>query len=400
MKRTLIVAVALGAVAASHADSESLMGAVTNGTFKGTVGSYMEFVDDSRSDKDFSWGTGYFDVHAESDRFMKTKAGIGLVGHTPLWRESDDGIDHYKVDIEKRFGVSELFLDFGLTEKSKTSLVMGRWTTKGTHIDDSHAQGLYVQAKEWSSFSLLAGAFNSFAELDYDDGEDYGRINHAQDLGDNKAYGSDALDWAFFVEGSGSLGDMKVNPFLYVHDGYASVYGMDTKTEFKMNDTTKAGLRLDGYMVSAASGSNSDDAWAGTIAPFVKSGPFDATVGYIAMSGESSGKLDLTKPAWFRDYLPISDQVVPFNNQRAMQKLGSVYGKIKFTHGRFWTHFLVASSEYEASNLGTGSSELECQFGYDLGRGFDINLRLFDCEFEGAGAKDYQKAELVAKYSF
>ncbi|MBN2704505.1 MAG: OprD family outer membrane porin [Pontiellaceae bacterium] len=396
MNRRIILAAALTAGCAGAAHAQDLAGMVTNGTFKGTIGTYIE-ANDFANGRDFSWGTGYIDLKAESGRYLRTKFGISVVGHTPLWEESSNGKNYYKVDIEKRFGVSELYTDVLLTDK--TALRVGRWANSGTHIDDSHSEGLYVESKEWKNLSVKAGAFRRFAELDYDDGEDFGRVNGAQKLSN---LSSDAGDWAFFAEFGTKLQNSKLNPYLYVHPGYAQVYGLDTKTEWETGDESAAGIRLDGYQVFADNETGMNDAWAMTLAPYYTAGPMEFTVGYIAMSGDAQGANDMTKPAWFRDYLPINDQVVPFNNTGAMQGIDSVYGKIKYTQGAFWTHFLAASHNYENSSIGTGSTELELQFGYNLGNGMDVNLRLFDCEFEGTGgsAVDYQKVELVAKYSF
>lgn len=386
------------------AESESLKAAVTNGTFKGTVGTYMEYRDFAAEDRDFGWGTGYVYLKAESDWYMRTRLGVSFLGHTPLWRdaENDNETGPYKADIEERWGIPEIYLDFGLTDENKTMLRVGRWSNKGTHIDDSHSEGFYLSSKEWDNVSFTVGGFRRFAELDYDDGEDFGRQNDSQFLGDNSSFGPDADAWAFFVEADVDAGVATLSPYVYTHNGYASVFGLDTVTSVEVDEDTEVGLRVDGYFVQADSATGFDDGWAATAAPFVAVGPFDVSVGYIAMSGEGGGTQNLNKPRWFKDYLAASDQLLPFNNNGAMQGLDSVYGKVKFTHGAFWTHFVVADHSYNSSSIGTDSRELELQFGYDLGNGMDVNLRLMDCEFEGTGASavDYQKAEMRARYRF
>lgn len=379
--------------------AEDWTGAITNGTFKGTIGSYME-AKDFANGRDWSWGTGYIDLKAESGRLMRTKLGLSVVGHTPLWEDSSNGKDYYKTDIEKRFGVAELYADVLLTDK--TALRAGRWSNSGTHIDDSDSEGFYVESKEWDNLSIKAGGFRRYAELDYDDGEDFGRKNGAQKLSNSSVFGPDAKSWALFAELHSQVQATKLTPYVYIHPGYAQVYGLDTKTEWALKDASKTGIRLDGYQVMADDATGMNDAWAMTFSPYYQTGPFTLTAGYVAMSGDDQGANDMTKPAWFKDYLGSSDQLLPFNNTGAMQGLDSVYGKVKYTQGKFWTHFLVASHDYGSSSIGTSSRELELQFGYDLGHGVKLNLRLFDCEFEGAGgsAVDYQKAEFVAKYSF
>ena len=404
MTRTLGIMLTWLLGASAFADSDTLQGAITNGTIKGTVGTYMEYMDYSASRNDYGWGTGYVQLKAESDRYLRTKLGISVIGHQPLWASEVPGEDHYQNDMEKRIGIPELYLDFGLTDESKTTLRIGRWSVKSlTHIDDSHAEGFYLNSKEWENFSFTVGGFRRFAEMDYDDMEDFGRQNSSQFLGSADAFGNDAAAWAFFAEGNADLGALSLNPFVYIHDGYAQVYGLDTDTKVEVAEETSVGLKLKGYTVVADSGSNMNDGWAGMASPYVSTGPFTFSTGYIAMSGEGGGPQEnMNKPRWLRDYLPCTDQLLPFNRGDATQGLDSVYVKLKYKQGPFWTHVCIANHEYNSSSIGTGSTELEWQGAYEFKPGISMNLRLFDCEFEGAGgsAIDYQRAELLCKYTF
>ncbi|MDD3276684.1 MAG: hypothetical protein PHP93_06515, partial [Kiritimatiellales bacterium] len=65
-------------------------------------------------------------------------------------------------------------------------------------------------------------------------------------------------------------------------------------------------------------------------------------------------------------------------------------------------HLAYFDCTCDSSKFGTANSVAEFQVGYNFGHGFDLNLRLFDCEFNGTGADavDYQKAELLARYNF
>lgn len=387
--------------ATAFADSDSLPAAFTNGTLKGTVGTYMEYRDFAAPNRDFGWGTGYFYIKGESDRYYRTKIGVSFLRHVKLWNDEANNKNNYRDDIEELWGIPELYLDIGLTEKSKTSLRVGRWENKGTHIDDAQSEGFYLQSSEWTNFSFRVGGFRKFAELDYDDGEDFGRNNDSQVVGDDATFGSGAASWVFFAEAEAKCGFMELNPYLYVHDGYANVYGLDTDSKWDIGEDSKIGFRMDGYYVQAADSSGMGDGQAGTIAPYITVGPVTVTVGCVRMGGSESNQ-SLNKPAWFADYLEPSDQLIPYSNMASMQDLQSLYAKIKYTKGAFWTHLAYFDCTCDSSKFGTANSVAEFQVGYNFGHGFDLNLRLFDCEFNGTGADavDYQKAELLARYNF
>lgn len=391
----------IGAAAGVFADSDSLPAAFTNGTLKGTVGTYMEYRDFAAPNRDFGWGSGYFYIKGESDRYYRTKVGASFLRHTRLWHDEDNGKDNYREDIEELWGLPELYMDVGLTEGSRTSLRAGRWDNKGTHIDDTQSEGFYLHSAEWTNIFLRAGGFRKFAELDYDDGEDFGRNNDAQVVGDNATFGPDAAPWVFFTEANAKCGFAKLNPYLYIHDGYANVFGLDTDSSMEIGEDAKAGVRVDGYYVQADDAIGMDDGQAGTLAPYLTVGPVTWTVGYIRMGGSESDQ-SLNKPAWFSDYLEPSDQLIPYSNMGSMQDMETAYTKVQYKHDAFWTHLAFFQAAYDSSKYGTGNHVTEFQTGYDFGRGLDMNLRLFHCEFEGSGsdAVDYNKAELLARYNF
>ena len=47
-----------------------------------------------------------------------------------------------------------------------------------------------MSIKEIADLELTVGMMNRFAEIDYDDGEDFGRTNKSQDLDSEGSYGS------------------------------------------------------------------------------------------------------------------------------------------------------------------------------------------------------------------
>ena len=77
--------------------------------------------------------------------------------------------------------------------------------------------------KEIPNLELIAGLIGRFAEIDYDDGEDFGRTNKAQDLDSEDTYGSDSKPYLFFVEDKYKpLDALTFNPYIMYQDGYAS----------------------------------------------------------------------------------------------------------------------------------------------------------------------------------
>ena len=148
--------------------------AFKEGKTKVQIGSYMEAIDKDERDSDKNWGTAYIDLKYETAEWNRLKLGIGFLGHHQLFSDADNGGDPYDSDIETDVAMPELYLKYLFGEDS--SVVVGRYNHKKiSHIDDAQSEGAYIQFKEIDNVELVAGVMRKFAELDYDDGEDFGR---------------------------------------------------------------------------------------------------------------------------------------------------------------------------------------------------------------------------------
>ena len=105
----------------------------------------------------------------------------------------------------------------------------------------------------------------------------------------------------------------------------------------------------------------------------------------------------LNKPTWLRDYFLPVDQLVTYGTTDS----DVVFGKLKLTFGDFWTHFAFTNSDYATTaGRGDGSQEYELQFGYTFIKNLDLNVRLFDVQFDNVDDKDYQKIESRIRFKF
>ncbi|MCK5082154.1 MAG: hypothetical protein KAR07_09955 [Spirochaetes bacterium] len=78
-----------------------------------------------------------------------------------------------------------------------------------------------------------------------------------------------------------------------------------------------------------------------------------------------------------------------------------IFGKLKLTFGDFWTHFAFADSNYATTaGRGDASQEYELQFGYKFPKNVDLNVRLFDVQYDNVDDRDYQKIESRLRFKF
>lgn len=391
----LFLALCLMAANISFAeDAETVADAFKQGTISGAIGSYFEYTNTDADDADFGWATGYLTLKYETLGWKGLKTGARFFAHGELYSDHEDGVtDPFDADVESKYTLPELYLDYGFAGNS--SVRAGRWDhLKITHIDDNQSEGGYVRFKEVEGLDLTAGAMRRFAEIDYDDGEDFGRNNDAQDLSSESAYGPGSGDYLYFFEAKyDGIDILSVNPYVMYQEDYASVYGIDTKIEAEMDDPELTyGGEASYYHVDAEI-AGSGDADNYMLAPFVKIDPVYLSVGYARFDDGNA----LTKPAWLRDYFLPVDQVATY----ATPDSDVVFGKLKLTFGDFWTHFVFADSKYATTaGNGDGSQEYELQFGYTLVRNLDFNVRLFDVQFDNVDDKDYQKIETHICFKF
>ena len=358
---------------------------------KGTIGTYIEATDKDADDSDFSWQTVYLKLKAETQRWNNLMFGAEFIGHGQVFSSSDNDKDYYDKDIETSSALSEVYLDYAFTDS--LTLRAGRWNhCDFTHIDDAQAQGIYLMS-EGEQLSWVVGAFNKFAELDYDDMEDW--TKDSQDLSDDDTYG-DSDDFALFGELTWSPAEvLEVNPYVYHQGDYASVFGMDNTLTVKLNDDVKAGVKLNGYHVDSRV-NGKEDSFNYVVEPFVKVAGVTAALGYADFDGDGEGDDHLNKPKWFRDYLTGFDQ----DKEYGEQNCSVTYGKLAYKAGNFKTHLYYGFYEYGADK-DNEVEELEFQVKYKFAGGWDANIRLFDVNYnDAAGSDDYQKVEARVRFKF
>ena len=376
-------------------EAETIEEAFKNGKVKGTIGSYFEYTDKDAADNDYGWATGYLTLKYETQKWNRLKMGARFFAHGQLYSDHDNGTtDPFESDIESKYTLPELYLNYGFAENS--GVTVGRWNHKKiSHIDDAQSEGAYMAIKEIPGLEFTAGVMTRFAEIDYDDGEDFGRTNDAQDLDSESVYDSNSKPYLFFIESKYKPLDMLTfNPYIMYQDGYAGVYGLDTDIKYKSeySDITYGG-RLDYYYVSAdIAGSGNSANFA--VSPYIETGPFTMTVGFAQFDDGNA----LNKPAWLRDYL-----VGELDQDKSYGRSGCevYFAKVKYKMGKFWTHFAYGDNNYDyTSSKGDGSQECELQFGYKFTKNLDVNLRLFDVQYDNVDGKDYQKVETRTRFKF
>lgn len=390
----LLLAVCLAVVSMSFAqEAGTIESAFKDGKISGTIGSYYEFVNRDADNSDSGWATAYLTLKYETLRWNDLKIGARFFAHGRLYSDHDDVTDPFDVDVESQFTLPELYFNYALTENS--SVTVGRWNhQKVTHLDDAQSEGAYVQIKEMEDLDITIGIIRRFAEIDYDDGEDFGRNNDAQDLDSEDTFGAGSSQYLFFFEGKYDALDMLTfNPYFMVHGDYASVYGIDAKIETDIVDPEIIlGSKVSYYHVDADI-SGSGDANNYMVAPFVKIDPVYLSVGFARFDDGNA----LIKPAWLRDYFLPVDQLITY----ATPDSDIVFGKLKLTFGDFWTHFAFSDSNYATTvDRGDASQEYELQFGYKFPKNVDLNVRLFDVQFDNVDDRDYQKVESRLRFKF
>ena len=366
--------------------------AFKNGFVSGEIGTYIERRDNDGA-ANYGWGTAYATVKYVTDTWNNLEAGIRFFAHGEIYNQSDNGTDYFDSDIEKKVTLPELYLSYGFGESS--NVTAGRFANKGVaHLDDTHSEGAYVQFKEIEDLTLTAGFMRRFAEIDYDDSEDFGRTGDQQDLNSTATYGAKADSVLGFVEAKYKILDaITLNPYYMRQGGYASVLGIDTKAEFELEAVElKYGASLELYQVySDIVGSS--DSFNIMIAPFVGFGPVNFIVGYVDYDEGDS----LNKPAWFNDPLMSdSDQVVGESAAGAE----AIFTKLKLSLGNFWTHVAYVDYGYDMGSNGDGAQEAEWQLGYKFTKSLDAEIRLFDVKYDNVDNKDYKKIEARVRFKF
>jgi len=376
-------------------DISALKDAFTQGKFSGTIGNYTEFVNKKADNSDTAWSTGYLTLKYETLDWNHVKLGARVFAHGKLYDERSDSVSSppYKNDIETQLTLPELYLTYEFLNTS--AVTAGRWNHKKvSHIDDAQSEGAYIRFAEIKNFEMTAGVMRRFAEIDYDDSEDFGRKNDAQDLDSESTYGAGASPYLIFLESQYKPTDLlTINPFYMTQQDYADVIGIDTgiKTEWK-----KHGLKYGGNLIYErvnAEAAGSDNADIVVIQPFVKKGPWELKCSYSKFDDGDA----LNHPGWLADSFNLVDQDNAKNNAGAEV----VESLIKYRWDKVWASYAYATATYAASSSeGDGYSDHEFQIGYQITDSLDVNLRYFIVAFDNIYDKDYNKVETRLRFKF
>jgi hypothetical protein len=379
---------------AASSGSPSFEDSFKKGKLKAELGTYIEATVVDASNKNFGWGTGYIQLNYETLEWNRLKMGVAFLGHNQLWNVSDSGAnqDPYAVDIETRYSMPELYLSARVLDK--TNVVVGRFNhQKISRIDDTQSQGFYIQSKDIPNVEIILGAMEKFAELDYDDGEDFGRTNGAQDLSNEGTYGNGSGDQLFFGSVKVDLGDLvSLKPYVMSQNDYATVYGMDTNINVKLNDVTDVGADVFYYTVNSEGSKLKDSDLNYAVIPYFETGPVKFSLGYVKLDDNGNNK-----PEWLEDYFIDHDQ----KNTYGLTDMEAFVASVKYKiNPAVWVSAAIASCSYDMSSKGDHSVETEFQAGYQLTKAFDLNLRLFDVNYSGVVGSDYQKVEFRGRFKF
>ena len=374
-------------------EAQEFKNAFRDGKFSGEIGSYFEYKDNEASDSNTGWATAYLTFKYETLKWNDLQFGVRFFGHGQLYNETQNSSDPFGADIETEFTLPELYFNYAFGEASNFRI--GHWEHgKVSHIDDNQSEGLYVQYKEIEKLELIAGLMNRFAEIDYDDGEDFGRTNDSQDLDDEPTYGSDSKPNLYFFEARYQPADLiGLNPFFMIQNDYASVFGLETNVKSEWEKyKIKYGANILYENINAEI-AGSGDANVFAIMPFVQKGPVKLDLCYSMFSDGSA----LNKPQWLADINNIVDQ----DNADGMAGAEFFETRIKYSFEKLWLSYAFGIANYDTSaSAGNGFNDNEFQVGYKITDSLDVNVRYFIVSYDDIANKDYNKVETVLKFKF
>lgn len=369
----------------------SIEEAFAQGKVSGAIGSYVEIKDREGGLENFDWTTAYLTLKYETAKYKGLSLGARFFAHSEVSQNSGNGVNYYDVDIEKKYTLPELYLALDYLESSK--VVVGRFDhRKISHIDDSHSEGGYIEFNELDFMDMRLGYMTRFAEIDYDDNEDFGRADAGQDLANGAMYGEDSEPYLLFFEGEMKPCEMlEVKPYIMYQDGYAGVYGLDAKVSKKLEEVT-IGTKM-GIQHVKADLAGFDDATNFSLFPYVKMGGLKAIVGYAKFDDGNA----MNRPYWVAETYSVMDQQLEYGAAGTE----AYFVKVKYALEKVWAHVAIAKKSYDyAVSRGDEVIEYEFQTGYKFTKNFDINLRLFDVQYDKVDGKDYQKLEGRLNFKF
>ena len=382
---------AVAATGAAQA-SDSFHDALTGGKLKGSFGIYFEnFVDQDQSKNADGYANSFLTLKYETAKWNNFQFGVTAHNTRELYDENNDfNSDHESASGTDRTltALAEAYVKYHFNED--THAVLGRFNHKKvTLIDDAQSEGGYIQFNGIDNLKLNAGFMTQFAELDYDDFEDFGRQNGSQDLKTNSA----TDDYMIFVDGTYKINDnASIRPYFYSQGDYASVFGANANVKGKIGDTG-VGARIAAYTVDADEvnvGADMDSDVFG-IFPYVKVAGVKIGVGYAEF-----GK-GLARPFWFKDHLTKFDQDFDYPTT-ATADVEATQATVEFKVAGVKVRYGI--QDWEADDNSVDSREQELLLGYKFTKKFDLSLRFFDVEDKTSTTGDYQKVESRLRYKF
>lgn len=405
---TLLVLCFSASLGLASEKDNSLLGAFENGKFKGQVGLYYEVTDfrqrSAQDSKNESYSNAYLQLKYETAQWNQFQIGAELFAASEITDRDQSSNPAkplgYQQDFEdsKQVSLSELYLKYNFAEKSY--ILIGRYNHKKiTHIDDSHSEGFYLAYNEVKDLKVIAGLMTRFAELDYDDFEDFGQAQDKQDLGDNAAYG-DASPYLVYLDVKYKINDSaSVNPYAYFQNNYAAVYGSDLSLKTEISEELSTGLKSSLYYVDdQRTDQDDEDSLVGHLRPWIAFSDLKLSVGYTHFSQGFS------KPKWFADYLTGFDQVPNYNSSSftAQDSATATFFTAEYKFNDFSLRYGIQQWDNDKNN-GIDTLEQEIIFGYKIIKNTDVALRLLDVDQGSDSAQkgqSYRKIEARLRYKF
>lgn len=386
-------------------DMKEFDDAFANGTFMGMIEFMPVWVDrDNVQNDPYHFGTTAFTLNYKTAMWQGFSAGIETVAHTTVW-DSDDDMRKNELDMGlgtyKSAVLSELYLSYTYDMATAT---VGRWDSKSlshandwnlmgsTHLNGNKAEGANLMLCPYEEVEVLVGAVSKINEADWDnilewvDVEDFGN--------------ADADEWIYFGELKLDVVDgLMVNPYVYLHDDDANIYGVDVLGAYEMEDMT-IGARAHIYNVDDDTDlPGVEDATVWGIVPNLTIDQFDFELGYVQFDDDNANN----QPFWFADYLVwVTDQDRPYGQNDCDVWLG----KAQYNAEEWWVSLAVAVYNWEGFGANDDPSEVE----YELWAGYDVTTNLevmggvmivrTNDDAENIGWVDYERVEGRVRYKF
>lgn len=330
----------------------------------------------------------------EAPRFHNFDFGLELFANQHV----HDHNGRYRTDFEgaQKLAVPVAYLRYHFNEK--LSLTAGRYLHKKiSAINDGWSEGAYLRWKENDELDFHLGFSLRFADIDYDDLEDFGRRNNAQDFSEDKFYGEDSDN--FVLWGSSRIKiynkQVQVKPFFNYQDRYSFVPGYELTGKFKLANENTFGFSHIAYYVEDLRIAEQESSYHLRIDPYYRFSHFELGL-LLARYGQG-----LSKPRHLRTYTEL-DQA--FHEADTEEAAVDAYG-IKFAYrlGKFYTHYFFSywTSNPSDTDDKIETYEQEIKAKYKITKEIDIELRLMDLDFkEDNEFNDYQKVEIRCRWYF